>query len=257
MRLAFIRSGRPPCCSPCRWLSSRRRTAMRQSGHCDAGPVDVVWRRAARHGCTTAAAWRWPARFFAGPIWCLPLPFWFAWAALFAPLSDTRIHWCGGCSGSRSYSAHASGLLWVLLVREIPESPLSFEWKTNFMLMAAFLSYPFNPSVVIIAAIGWLVLWKINFRYAMVHLLLLTPLVFYFGNLSSPKYIILCMSVLRDSGRRCCLSARSLVRSRVRRGRDSVLVGDWRVELRRIRTRPRPPCGTCRRPTARFQQADM
>ena len=88
-------------------------------------------------------------------------------------------------------SGAASGLLWILLVREIPESPLSFDFKTNFMLMAAFLSYPFNPSVVIIAAIGWLALWKINFRYAMVHLLLVLPLAFYFRNLSSPKYVIL------------------------------------------------------------------
>ncbi len=117
-------------------------------------------------------------------------PFWFAWAALFRPIEEARtllvrrMFWLAIVSGA------AGGLLWILLVREIPESPLSFDFKTNFMLMAAFLSYPFNPSVVIIAAIGWLVLWKQNFRYAMVHLLLVLPLAFYFRNLSSPKYVI-------------------------------------------------------------------
>jgi hypothetical protein len=118
-------------------------------------------------------------------------PFWIAWAALFGPVEEPRtslvrrIIWLAIVFGA------ASGLLWILLVREIPEPPLAFEFNTNFLLMAAFLSYPFNPSIVIIAAIGWLVIWKLNFRYAIVHLLLVLPLAFYFRNLSSPKYVIL------------------------------------------------------------------
>jgi hypothetical protein len=118
-------------------------------------------------------------------------PFWIAWAALFAPVEESRtplvrrIIWLAIVFGC------AAGLLWVLIVREIPEPPLAFEYKTNFLLLAAFLSYPFNPSIVIVAAIGWLALWKLNFRYAMVHLLLLLPLAFYFRNLASPKYVIL------------------------------------------------------------------
>jgi hypothetical protein len=120
----------------------------------------------------------------------LAIPFWFAWAALFGP-SDAhvspvrRIFWLANVLGATAV------LLWGLLVHEIPEPPLSFDWRKNYLLMAAFLSYPFNPSIVLAAAVGWLLMWKLNFRYALVHLLLLAPLLFYFGNLSSPKYVIL------------------------------------------------------------------
>jgi hypothetical protein len=118
-------------------------------------------------------------------------PFWFAWAALFAPAEEPRIPLVRRMFWLAIVTGAAGGLLWLLLVREIPEPPLAFEFNTNIMLLAAFLSYPFNPSVVIIAAIGWLALWKLNSRYAMVHLLLVLPLAFYFRNLSSPKYVIL------------------------------------------------------------------
>ncbi|HEX2475595.1 MAG TPA: hypothetical protein VHK01_12660, partial [Lacipirellulaceae bacterium] len=118
-------------------------------------------------------------------------PFWIAWAAIFGPVDEPRVPLVRRLLWLAIAFCAASGLLWILLVREIPEPPLAFEFNTNFMLMAAFLSYPFNPSIVIIAAIGWLALWKLHARYAMVHLLLLLPLAFYFRNLSSPKYVIL------------------------------------------------------------------
>jgi hypothetical protein len=117
-------------------------------------------------------------------------PFWLAWAALFSPFEKTRTRLMRRVFCLAAVSGAAGALLWLLLVREIPESPLSFDFKTNWVLMAAFLSYPFNPSIVIIAAIGWLAIWKLNPRYAIVHLLLVLPLVFYFRNLSSPKYVI-------------------------------------------------------------------
>jgi hypothetical protein len=121
------------------------------------------------------------------------LPFWFCWVALFGPANDARHSIVRRMTPVAIVFGAAAALLWVLLVREIPEPPLSFEWKTNLMLVAAFLSYPFNPSIVLMAAAGWLVLWKVNTRYALIHLLLLTPILFYFGNLSSPKYLFLCV----------------------------------------------------------------
>jgi hypothetical protein len=84
--------------------------------------------------------------------------------------------------------------VWVLLVRTNPlEFPERF-WTTSYLLVASFLSYPFNPSVVLIAFAGWIMLCKSNVGYAVAHLLLLLPLGYYFGTLSTPKYImVLCL----------------------------------------------------------------
>ena len=123
----------------------------------------------------------------------LAAPFWIAWATLFGPAATSRKAIVRRLAVLGVVSAATAAVLWLLLVREIPQSPLTFEWKTNYLLIAAFLSYPFNPSVVVMAAVGWLMMWKLNRRYAPAHLLLLTTLLFYFGMLASPKYILLCV----------------------------------------------------------------
>jgi hypothetical protein len=68
------------------------------------------------------------------------LPFWFSWLALFGPANDTRRSLTRRLIWIAIVLAATGALLWLLLVREIPEPPLSFAWKTNLMLVAAFLS---------------------------------------------------------------------------------------------------------------------
>jgi hypothetical protein len=123
----------------------------------------------------------------------LAVPFLIAWAAIFTPPERVGVPFMRRMTIHAIVLTASVALLWILLVRMIPRQMMAFEWKTNPLLMVAFLSYPFNPSIVLAAVAGWLVLCKLNIRYAAAHFLLLTTLGFYFSNLSSPKYIVLCV----------------------------------------------------------------
>jgi hypothetical protein len=116
-------------------------------------------------------------------------PYWLAWVALFCK-TDRDESWITRMLHPSLAFLAAALVLWVALVRHVPPFNPEFEWNWNLKLIAAYLSYPFNVSVVLLAAIGWLVLMKRNATYAWAHLLLLIPFAFYARTLASPKYII-------------------------------------------------------------------
>lgn len=119
------------------------------------------------------------------------IPYWGLWALIFGPAYENRGALVRRGAMLGAVLAAACAALWLLLVRENSlVSPKFTDWETNLLLVAAYLSYPFNPSVVLLAAIGWLLLCKNKRSYAAVHLLLLVPIVFYAQNLASPKYVI-------------------------------------------------------------------
>ena len=134
------------------------------------------------------------AAIFAASSFCridmiLVAPYWAAWAYSFgtaggAPRLVLRqlLIWGVVFVGT-------VGLLWLALLRAIPSTSTTFPWDTNWKLLVSYLSYPFNPSVTVIAVVGLILLFRAKPRYALMHLLLLAPLVFYFRNLASPKYI--------------------------------------------------------------------
>ena len=128
-------------------------------------------------------------------IYCRPdmvlvVPFAAIWALLFSPCGKTLrqklVHWVtiGVAFGV------AMGVLWLALLRTVPDPHLAVPWETNLKLVAAFLVYPFNPSLVLLGAIGGIFLWRSHRWYAIAHFLLLAPVVFYANTLCSPKYII-------------------------------------------------------------------
>jgi hypothetical protein len=119
-------------------------------------------------------------------------PFWFGWSLLFCK-TDEAESWIKRLLPPISAFLITCAILWLLLLREIPEGPTSFEWSLNLKLIAAYFTYPFNPSIVLLGAIGWLLLVKQRPAYAWTHFLLLLPVAFYIRNLSSPKYVICLM----------------------------------------------------------------
>lgn len=126
---------------------------------------------------------------FCRPDVVLLAPYWLAWTMLFCK-STPGEPWLLRVFRPASVFVLTAIALWLLLVRQIPETETAFEFNFNLKLMAGFLSYPFNLSVVLLGAIGWLVLVKQHRAYAAAHLLLLVPFAFYARNLSSPKYIV-------------------------------------------------------------------
>jgi hypothetical protein len=116
-------------------------------------------------------------------------PYWLIWSLLFCKGNEGE-SWIKRLLLPIIAFAVTAGALWLLLMREIPKPPTSFEWSWNLKLIAAYLTYPFNPSIVLLGAIGWLLLIKQRPAYAWAHLLLLLPVAFYIRNLSSPKYVI-------------------------------------------------------------------
>lgn len=118
-------------------------------------------------------------------------PFWLGWAILFLPTESNASWWRRLIAPTVGFLA-ASAILWVLIVRQLPVSDASatFVFAFNPMLTVAYFTYPFNPSVVLVGAAGWLMLWNRHRKYALVHLLLLIPAAYYILDLSTPKYII-------------------------------------------------------------------
>lgn len=137
-------------------------------------------------GCAVAAS------LFCRADVMLLAPFWLAWSLLFCK-TDEADSWIKRLLPPTAAFLIASAVLWLLLLREIPQASTGFEWNLNLKLIAAFVVYPFNPSIVLIGAIGWLLLVKHRPSYAWAHLLLLLPVAFYIRNLSSPKYVICLM----------------------------------------------------------------
>jgi len=121
----------------------------------------------------------------------LMAPFWLGWAILFAP-SETNASWWRRLIAPTIGFLAMSAVVWMLIVRQLPinDASATFGHGFNPMLVVAFLSYPFNPSVVLIAAAGWFMLWKRHYKYALVHFLLVIPTAFYFFDLSTPKYVV-------------------------------------------------------------------
>jgi hypothetical protein len=116
-------------------------------------------------------------------------PYWLAWVLLFCHTEKTE-SWIVRVLRPSAAFILMGIVLWLLLLRRIPKFNTTSEYVFNIKLVAAYLSYPFNLSIVLLGAIGWLMLIKRRATYAWAHLLLLIPLVFYLHLLSSPKYII-------------------------------------------------------------------
>lgn len=118
-------------------------------------------------------------------------PFWFGWAILFAP-SEAGAPWWRRLVGPTIGFVATTAAVWGLIVRQLPigDASATFVFAFNPMLAVAYFTYPFNPSVVLMAAVGWFMLWKRHRNYALVHALLLVPAAYYILDLSTPKYIV-------------------------------------------------------------------
>lgn len=118
-------------------------------------------------------------------------PFWLGWTLLFGQGEAFRPWWRRLVAPTIGFVIVAA-CIWTLLVRHLPvdDASKTFAFNFNPLLAVAYFTYPFNPSVVLVGGLGWLLLWKIRRPYALVHLLLLIPAAYYFRHLSTPKYII-------------------------------------------------------------------
>jgi hypothetical protein len=115
-------------------------------------------------------------------------PYWLAWTALYCRTPQPE-PWFKRLLRPSAAFILAEALLWVALVRQVPEGDASFGFGWNPLLIVAYLVYPFNPSVVLLGAVGWALLLRKYRAYAICHLLLLIPFAFYARNLASPKYL--------------------------------------------------------------------
>ena len=79
---------------------------------------------------------------------------------------------------------------WAVFIRTTRIGPTEFEWGTNLKLVAAFLTYPFCPSVVILGFVSLCILPFSRRKDVLLYLLLLVPLAYYIRMLSSPKLVI-------------------------------------------------------------------
>lgn len=113
-------------------------------------------------------------------------PFWLVWSAAIA--TEDRENWKKPALQMSAAAAVTTGILWVLLIREIPPRD-AFEWNSSLSLLVANLVYPFNPTIILLAVPSWLWLRKEHSLSAWSLLLLLFSVAFYIGNLSSPKYV--------------------------------------------------------------------
>jgi hypothetical protein len=130
---------------------------------------------------------------YAAAVYCrvdlvLLAPFWLMWSVWVARPNEgdvvpRLIKMC--VSG-----AAAGAMLWLLLLRMIPEANSAIGWEDRIKFIIAMLIYPFNPSVILLAIPGWIWLYKSHKLAALTLLLLLLQVVFYLGVLASPKYIM-------------------------------------------------------------------
>jgi type IV secretory pathway VirB2 component (pilin) len=79
---------------------------------------------------------------------------------------------------------------WAVFIRTAGIGETAFEWGTNLKLLAAFLTYPFCPSVVILGVVSLCILPFNRRKDVLLYLLLLVPLAYYIRMLSSPNLVI-------------------------------------------------------------------
>jgi hypothetical protein len=113
-------------------------------------------------------------------------PFWLVWVSAIA--TEDRANWKKRAVQISGAAAVTIGILWLLLIREVPPRD-SFEWSSSLALLVANLVYPFNPTIILLAVPSWLWFRKKHSLPAWSLLLLLLPVLFYIGSLSSPKYV--------------------------------------------------------------------
>ncbi|MEM9185685.1 MAG: hypothetical protein AAGB00_04230 [Planctomycetota bacterium] len=132
------------------------------------------------------------ASVFCRPEFVFQAPFWLAAACLVGRIGQgepPRVRHAGVLVAAL---AVCGVLVWAALVRAIPNPSTTFGFKNNLKLVVAYLTYTFNPTVVLLLVPGYWLLAKRHGRYALAHLLMLAPLPFYLADrFSSPKYVLM------------------------------------------------------------------
>jgi hypothetical protein len=77
-------------------------------------------------------------------------------------------------------------LYWVVFVRSIP-SEAAFPWIIDWRIFAVYFVFGFGPVVVVLALLGFS---KVNKKQWLLPLSTAVPLLYYFRDLGSPKYIL-------------------------------------------------------------------
>jgi hypothetical protein len=115
-------------------------------------------------------------------------PFWLAWSVWVARPNEGDIvpRFIKMCLSS----ALAGAILWLLLLRRVPETNDDLHWADSIKFILAMLVYPFNPSAMLFVIPGWIMLFKSHRTAALILLLLLLQLFYYIGVLASPKYLM-------------------------------------------------------------------
>ena len=126
------------------------------------------------------------AACFSRPDASLLIPFWLIWQYINANSNGMR-------EILKSLAALAAfGFSYSFCVLgEIPlDTSTGFKWGGNLKLTAAMMSYPFGIPTLVISLYGaYVILFKEKLKKGFVLLATLLPVLFYIGNLSSPKYL--------------------------------------------------------------------
>lgn len=130
------------------------------------------------------------ASAFCRPDITLLIPFWIGWYLWIKgyAFSDKRM-WCDILELFGSFLATAL-IYWFFFVRKFELGPLSFDYHTNIKLLLAYMTYPFNLTIVLIGTLSIGLLIVKREKIVLLLFFLTLPVFFYFNNLSSPKYII-------------------------------------------------------------------
>jgi hypothetical protein len=126
------------------------------------------------------------AACFSRPDASLLIPFWLIWQYLKADGSGG-----GGMLKSLAALAVFGFSYSFYILGEIPlDASTGFKWGGNLKLTAAMMSYPFGIPVLVVALYGaYVILLRERIRKGYALLATLLPVLFYIGNLSSPKYL--------------------------------------------------------------------
>lgn len=137
----------------------------------------------------------WSALFLSASVLCradiiLLVPFWVGWYLWIEGFSLSNKETIGGALEVLVSFALITILYWFIFIRRLEIPSLSFEYHTNLKLLVAYLVYPYNPTLVLLGAIGICYLILKKQRVVLFLFCLTLPFFFYLNNLSSPKYII-------------------------------------------------------------------
>ena len=120
----------------------------------------------------------------------LLVPFWFAFLWLFNSNRNHRKLIIKELILSILLVFCFAVVYFLVFIHHIPDiGSVSFKMHTNIKLLLAYFIYPFCPSILFLGALGYAFIVRTDKRM-LVLILLLLPALFYFRNLSSPKYII-------------------------------------------------------------------